>query len=108
MTATGLTPSHIADLQRYARGEQPDLAPARRIWLVTNGYLVASGPKRPPRDTLGRRRMAPRRHELTAKGRGSAAIGRQIEADNRMLGTRRETNAGTGYQSDSVKRSMRK
>jgi len=105
MTAPGLTPDRLADLQRYAAGEQPDLAPARRKWLVAHGYLKPSGPKRPPRETLGRRRMAPRPHELTQLGRDAVAIARHIEQS--PFG-RRESNAGTGYQSDSVKRSVRR
>lgn len=105
--AAALTPERLADLQAYARGEQPDLAPARRIWLVTRGYLAPAAPKRPPRNTLGRRRMAPRPHELTQKGCDAVAIAQQIETDNKMLGAR-SSNAGTGYQSDAVKRSVRR
>jgi hypothetical protein len=102
----GLTIERLADLQAFARGEQPELQPLRRRWLVSHGYLVPSTPPRAPRNALGRRRMAPRKHELTQKGRDAVTIARHIEES--PFGGARPRQPGTGYQSSAVKRSVRR
>ncbi len=66
---TDLTPERVAKLRAFARGEQPELPPIQRKWFVAHGYLVPSAGPRPARLTSGRQRIAPRPHELTAKGR---------------------------------------
>lgn len=97
-----LTPDRLADLQAYARGEQPELQPLRRRWHVSHGYLEPIDPPRPPHAALGRQRIAVRRHKLTDKGSAAVAAAGEAEAVARPPQPR------TGYLSDSVMRSVRR
>lgn len=97
-----LTPDRLADLQAYARGEQPELQPLRRRWLVNHGYLELVDPPRPPREALGRQRIMVRRHELTDKGGAAVAAAGEAEVVARPPQPR------TGYLSDAVIRSVRR
>lgn len=64
-----LTRERLADLQAYARGEQPDLQPLRLTWHRRHGYLEPCGPRGAPHDEPVNRRIPPRAHRLTDKGR---------------------------------------
>lgn len=69
-TSLLITNHHIAALSAIERGENRELPPMMRKYLVRHRLIVATDPPRPPRYTPGRQRApAPRRHQLTDLGR---------------------------------------
>ncbi len=107
-TGDVLTAERLADLQAFARGEQPELQPMRLRWHRQHGYLVPIGKRRAPHDNPVSRRISPRPHALTQKGKDAVTIAQHIDASPFGAPAKRPAQPRTGYQSVSLMRSVRR